>query len=95
MHTYRYLILGAVMVAILAIGMWLGSRNSAAQLIPTAQAQGIFVNQEQPNQVNAAAFTVSQEGDVLYWWQVQNNGLGNVVIFHASTGKIDVQNFHR
>jgi hypothetical protein len=95
MRTYRYLLIGAVMIAILAIGMWLGTKYNAPQIFPTAQAQGIFVNQEQPNQINAAAFTVSQEGDVLYWWQVQNNGLGTVMIFYAGTGNIAVKNFHR
>ena len=95
MHSNRYLILGAVMIAILAIGIWLGTKYNTPQFIPTAQAQGIFVNQEQPNLFNASAFTVSQEGDVLYWWQLQNNGLGSVVIFYAGTGNIVVKDFHR
>ena len=95
MQSYRILIIGIVIIAIFTVGIWLGAKYNTPQLIPAAQAQGIFVNQEQPNQVNAAAFTVSQEGDVLYWWQVQNNGLGSVVIFYAGTGNIVVKNFHR
>jgi hypothetical protein len=95
MHTYRDLVIGAVMIAILVIGLWLGTRYNTPQLIPTAQAQGIFINQEQPNLVNASAFSVSQEGDVLYWWQIQNNGIGTVAVFYAGTGGVVVKNFHR
>jgi len=83
-------------VAILALGILLGARFCRVpQIIPTANAQGLVVNQNQPDQLGAAAFSVSQDGEVLYWWRVQSNGLGYVITFDSRTGSVIQKEFHR
>jgi len=92
-----HIILTAVsIVAILAIGMLLGARlGRLPQIVPTANAQGLAVNQDQPDRLSAAAFSISQDGEVLYWWRVQTNGLGYVITFDSRTGSVSQKEFRR
>jgi hypothetical protein len=96
MFTYRSFLVGGIMVAILVVGIWLGSHlNQSPQIIPTASAQGVVVNQENPDLFKAAAFTVGEGGAVLYWWQIQNNGLGKTIVFDSRTGHVRERDFRR
>ena len=96
MFTYRQLILTVVLVLVLAVGIWMGRQmHQFPQIVPTVQAQGIVVNQERPDQITAAAFTVSDDGAVLHWWRVQSNGLGEVNIFDSRTGSVRQREFRR
>lgn len=96
MFTYRSFLVGGIMAAILAVGFWLGSHlNQNPQIVPTASAQGVVVNQENPDLFKAAAFTVGEGGAVLYWWQIQNNGLGKTIIFDSRTGHVHEREFRR
>ena len=96
MSLSRKMLWGILMIVILLIGTWLGSRlHNSPQLIPAAHAQGIVVNQDQPDQQVAAVFTISGSGEVLFWWRVQNNGLGKVTIFDSRTGHVRERDFRR
>jgi hypothetical protein len=96
MFASRPFLLGIIALTLLVAGIWLGSRlNTSPRLIPTANAQGLVVNQDLPDQLNAAAFSINQEGDVLYWWRVQSNGLGTVTIFDSRTGSVRTREFRR
>jgi hypothetical protein len=93
---HRYVVIAIGMVMILAVGVWFGSGLSRSpQLVPTAAAQGIVVEQDHPDRAVAAVFTVSQSGRTLYWWRVQNNGIGHVTIFDSGTGSVTEKEFRR
>jgi len=92
----KYLIVAGIgAVLFLIVGIWLGTHVlKTPVLIPSATAQGIVVNQDQTDSTTATVFTVSQDGNSLFWWRVQKNGVGQVTIFYASTGRVLLQNFN-
>jgi hypothetical protein len=94
MSKKQLILAGVGAVLFLIVGAWLGTHVLKTPiLIPSAVAQGIVVNQDRTNSGVAEVFTSSQDGNSLFWWRVQDNGLGQVTIFYASTGRVFVQKF--